>query len=176
LKIINKLNSKKMVVTTLEVIVVTTLIMLAIAMVVSYIASIFFGKKLASYVITRGMNGMQGTTLNLSCPVGQVIDFTNNNPKTTRGALICTGDASCDAFANYDQNNTFYNPATSIDVFGAGSPFTDLQKCAGQQTCPWTVPLKTDVRLAASGPYQGCLQRCLGKIAFVGTYDCIPAS
>lgn len=127
------------------------------------------GKTLADAVTTRGMNGVAGKTLELTCPAGQVISFAPGNATSTRGALICTGDAKCDGFYQRSgQNTTFFNPATTIDVFGAGSKFTGLAECEGKNECSWTIPSVGDQRLT------GCLAKCQ-NLEFVGTYDCVAA-
>lgn len=158
-----------------EVALLTILIMAVIVASISLFLSMRYRKTLDTNTITRGMNGIGGSSLTLQCPKGQVISFTNPNPTTTRGALICTGDATCDAFWNptTGQTSSFFagtsggQPA-SIDVFASGSLFTDIASCEGKESCQWSIPVNSDSRLAGT-----CLPGCSGQIAFVGTYDCV---
>lgn len=128
------------------------------------------GQTLAKSVSTRGMNGVAGQNLQLTCPAGQVISFKPANTTSTRGALICTGDSKCDAFYQKGgQTKTFFNPSTTIDVFANDSKFTDLAACEGQNKCEWTIPGSSDSRVS------GCIASCKGQVSFIGTYDCIAA-
>lgn len=128
------------------------------------------GHTLANAVSTRGMNGVAGQKLNLTCPSGQVISFKPANTTSTRGALVCTGDAKCDPFYQKGgQTKTFFNPSTTIDVFETGSKFTDLADCEGENSCEWEIPGAKDSRV------DGCVASCKGTVSFIGTYDCIAA-
>lgn len=150
------------------------LVFLLIAAAVTLFFSYSYGKKLSNNTMTFGMSGLAGSTVNLQCPAGQVISFTNNNPTTTRGALVCSGNPQCDGFAG-NQLAHFFNTeepgATAIDVFN-NSSFGDIQGCAGKQQCSWTVPVASDSRLGGT-----CLSTCSGsggQLQFIGTYDCVP--
>lgn len=132
-------------------------------------------KKLSKNITTKGMNGLAGATLNLSCPAGQVIGFDKINTTSTRGALVCLGDVSCDGFfqPGVGQTTSFFNPSTTIDVFATGSKFDLKEECEGKQTCTWVIPNKNDSRLPVQSSSPGsCLAKCAGNMAFIGTYDC----
>jgi hypothetical protein len=149
-----------------EVAIITILVIVAVTFGISYYLSNRLTKTLAGSTITRGMNGLAGTTVSLQCPAGMNISFSNLSP-TTRGALLCSGDASLDAFAS-PTGSSMYNTANIVDVFGAGSQFTDLLGCAGANTCSWAIPTTSDPRLAGT-PVAGCT----GQLQFIGTYDCV---
>jgi len=146
------------------------LVFLLVGAALTYFFSYSYGKKLTNNTITKGMSGLSGTTLNLQCPAGQVISFTNNNSTTTRGAMVCSGDLQCDGFyqpaSAGGQTITFFNPTNTIDVFNDTS-FTDIQGCSGKNQCSWQIPSQSDPRLT------GCLKSCSGTLQFIGTYDCI---
>jgi hypothetical protein len=139
---------------------------------ISYYRSYRFGSGIGA-VITRGMSGLSGTTVQLTCPAGKTISFENNNPTTTRGALVCSGNPTCDGFwSTSGQNSSFYNPTNTIDVMASGSPFTDLLSLEGQNSGSWNIPLPTDTRI----PSSSCLSGCSGQgqqLQFIGTYDCV---
>lgn len=131
--------------------------------------------KLEQNPTTKGMNGLGGSTVELSCPAGQVISFDKINTTSTRGALVCLGDSKCDAFfqPNKGQLSNFFNQTNTIDVFSASSPFTDIKECEGKETCSFTVPTADDDRLPLQSSTPGyCLGKCNGQLAFIGTYDC----
>ena len=136
----------------------------------NYYSSLSYGSELKSATISRGMNGIAGQTINLTCPSGTVIDFTNPNPTTTRGAIVCTGTSGCDAFwSAAGQMGNFYT-ANIVDVFATNSPFTDLASLAGKNSGSWTIPTSSDTRI----PSGSCLRNCQKPLQFIGTYDCIP--
>jgi hypothetical protein len=132
-------------------------------------------KKLSKNITTKGMNGLAGASIALSCPAGQVISFDKINTTSTRGALVCLGDASCDGFfqPGVGQGTSFFNPSTTIDVFATNTKFDLKDECEGKQSCSWTVPNKSDSRLPVQSSTPGsCLAKCAGNMAFIGTYDC----
>ena len=154
------------------------LVFLVIGAALTLFFSYQYGRKLTNNTTTKGMSGLAGTTINMQCPAGQVISFTNNNTYTTCGALVCSGNPQCDGFAGGNQLANFFNPTTTIDVMNDTS-FTDLQGCAGKQQCNWNVPVastnpvNSDPRLAGK-----CLSTCAGtngQLQFIGTYDCVSA-
>lgn len=174
----------------LEVAIITILVFAVGLIIYSYIQARKYNKVLIQNTSTRGMNGLEGSVVNLVCPVGQVISFKSGNLTSTRGALICSGDTTgkCDAFFQYGvgQKKNFFNPDTTIDVFSPDSKFTDIKSCEGKQTCSWTVPKKGDRRFPSLlkitptnpkakqiGPGPGCVGVCTGQIGFIGTYDCV---
>lgn len=124
---------------------------------------------------TKGMNGIGGSTIQLTCPPGQVISFDKINTTSTRGSLVCLGDPNCDGFfqPGVGQNTSFFNPKTTIDVFSSSSKFTDIQECEGKESCEWTIPTSSDSRLPSQSTTPGyCLTKCAGQVSFIGTYDC----
>lgn len=135
-------------------------------------------KELVQKPTTKGMNGIGGDTVNMSCPSGQVISFDKINATSTRGSLVCLGDTECDGFYQPDgQGKNFFNPSTTIDVFSAASPFNDIKGCAGKESCSWKIPDDTDSRLPSKRATPGsCLKNCKGQIGFIGTYDCKEAT
>ena len=125
-----------------------------------YILAHIAGSNFSKAPMTRGMNGFEGKTLNLSCPQGRVISFANKNKYTTRGALICTGTSELDAFYNPSGQYENFFAGTYVDVFKEQG--YELSKCEGKNKCSWTIPTEVEK-----------LKKCNGKIAFIGTYDCL---
>lgn len=118
-------------------------------------------------VTTKGLNGIQGQTLNLSCPSGQTISFKNKNQGNTyRVALVCgdSGANACDSFLG-DQTQSFYN-SNSIDVVNTST--FNLKDLEGKNSGNFVVPDGSDSRVNKVG----CLGSCK-QIQVVGTYDCI---
>lgn len=164
-----------MAISMIEVGIILMLLMAIVVYIVTVISSRTFGNTLAKRATTFGMNGTSGKKITLSCPAGQVIDFTNRNKGyITRGALISvTGgtDGTCDAFykqGGQGTGTTFFNLPNIIDVFDPNTTFTDVSSCAGKQTCDFVVPMPTDDAI----PNGSCLKNAK-KLGFVGTYDCI---
>lgn len=158
---------------TIEFAIILILVLSIVAVSVSYYYALDKGKGLSGQVSTKGMNGLAGQTVNMSCPSGQVISFSKINNTSTRGSLVCLGDSSCDAFYQPSgQNTNFFNPSTTVDVFSSSSQFKDIQACEGQQNCSWTIPTSSDTRLPTRSTNGGCLTSCK-QLAFIGTYDCI---
>lgn len=153
-----------------EIAFIIILVMLVGASLITFVYAYRYQRSILQDVTTRGMNGRAGTTLNLTCPAGEVISFKNSNPTVTRGAIICSGDARCDPFfqQGIGQSEHFFSQDNTIDVF-ADNRFSELKQCEGKNACNWTIPLSSDNRLANT-----CLGSCSGNIEFVGTYDCVP--
>ena len=160
---------------TLEVAIVVLLIFAVIVVSYSYYGAYQKKKELLQKPSTKGMNGIGGDTINLTCPSGQVISFDKINATSTRGSLVCLGDGTCDGFYQPNgQEKNFFNPSNTIDVFSDSSPFTDIKNCKGQQNCSWTIPVQTDSRLPTQSSTPGaCLKNCSGNLGFIGTYDCV---
>lgn len=127
-----------------------------------------YHKNLSSKTITRGMNGSQGKTVNLTCPSGQKI-------KTYKANYICTSASpyetqSCDPFWSTEgQLTNFFNPSNTLDISSQIS-----SQCDGKETCSWTVPSGSSVGICqqkTSGSSNG--SPCIGKLQLVGTYDCV---
>lgn len=137
-------------------------------MVVSFIYSRHFQDQLLDKVMTKGMNGVSGQTINLSCPPEMVISYKNNNGNITRGAIISLGDPSCDPFyQKAGQQGSFFNPATTIDALAANSLFKDITSLEGLNKGSFTVPSPNDPNLKGT-----CLASAK-QLGFIGTYDCI---
>jgi hypothetical protein len=153
-------------------VIIILVVVLGIA-IYSFIMSRRYHGNISSNVMTKGMSGLSGTKVNLQCPAGQVISFKAGNPTSTRGSLVCLGDPKCDAFHQQaGQDTTFFNPATTIDVFDKTiSKFTDIMECENQEQCTWKIPSSSDSRI----PVASCLSKC-SNLAFIGTYDCVAKS
>lgn len=173
----------------IEIGILIALVMITGVMIVSYILSLSLKHKLNQKITTKGMNGLEGTKINLTCPSGQVISFKNTNKVLTRGALIASGalvtlgsentvaDSRCDAFwqpptstSSGGQSSSFFNPQTTIDMLGDKSPFTQVKDCEGKENCSFVVPTKEQIPKSGPG---SCMGTTAGKLAFIGTYDCI---
>lgn len=164
-----------MVASTFEIGIVVILVAAVLIVGVSYIYSFYFKNGISGKTVTRGMNGLEGTTINLSCPTGQVINFDSYNSVILRGVLFCSASdkgensppPSIDGFfQRKGQNKNFFNPAATIDLTSDSSPFS-LKSCKGKNSCSFTVPDNTDANV------KKVLGGCTGKIAMVGTYDCV---
>jgi len=165
----------------LEIGIVIILVAAVLIVGVSYIMAFRHQQTVNKQVTTRGMNGLEGATLNLSCPPGQVISFDSYNSVISRGALFCSASdagenanppaTTNDGFFQFKtgQNNKFFNPSTTLNLTEDNSPLT-LKNCKGKNSCSFTIPIKSDADVAKVP----ALNKCPGKIAFVGTYDCVP--
>lgn len=150
----------------LSVSFVTILIIIFILLIGSNILTYRKRDEINQKVVTKGLNGIQGQTLNLSCPNGQTISFKNKNQGNMyRVALVC-GDITgeCDSFLG-DQTQSFYN-SNSIDV--VNTPTFNLKDLEGKNSGSFVVPDGSDLRVSKVG----CLGNCK-QIQVVGTYDCI---
>lgn len=139
-------------------------------MIVTFIFSRSFQKKLLSKIVVKGMNGLQGKTISLTCPPEMTISFDNQNTNLSRGTLVSLGDSTCDPFyqPGVGQKASFFNPATTVDVMDPTSSFQDVRKCEGKNSCSFVVPDSTDSDIPAGS----CLKQAR-QIALIGTYDCI---
>lgn len=139
-------------------------------MITSFIFSHNFQNQLLDKVMTKGMNGVSGQTINLTCPPQMVISYKNNNKNITRGAIIAIGEPTCDAFfqRGVGQNGSFFNPNTTVDALAPDSPYKDITSLEGQNKGSFTVPKPNDPNL----PKGSCLASA-AQLAFIGTYDCI---
>jgi hypothetical protein len=149
---------------------------------ISYVLAYGYQNKINQKKGTRGMNGLEGTTVNLSCPPGQVINFDSYNSVISRGALFCSASGSgengnppsagLDGFfqMGIGQSSHFFNPSTTVDLVGSSST-SNLKGCAGKNSCTFVVPKKSDSLVQNS-----VLKGCNGVIAMVGTYDCVNSS
>jgi hypothetical protein len=156
-----------------EIGIIILLIMGVSVMIVQFILSRSFQKKLTDKVVVKGMNGLAGSTIKLTCPPEMVISFTNPNSVLTRGAVVALGDPTCDAFAQTaGQTTSFFNPATTIDVFETNSLFPQVDACKGKNTCSFVVPDWQSTQIPTTGN-GSCLRKTGQKLAFIGTYDCI---
>jgi hypothetical protein len=137
----------------------------------SAISSYLYGRKLAAKTVTRGMSGTSGQTVNLQCPSGQVISFSNTNPTTSRGVLLAPSGAggSCDPYFTQGSGQTqhFFNQSSTMDLLASGNPY-NLSACEGREECSFTVPSPGDPNLGQVP----CLSQA-SSISFIGTYDCV---
>ena len=138
-----------------EYVIVLMLIVIFIVMGTTLFTSHRFKNQLASTTMTRGVNGNGGDNLTLTCPAGQSISFTNNNPTAPRVVLICE---TCNPYPS-DQTTSFYNSTTTEDVSSQLST-----TCGGKNSCTFSVPT-TFTTSACSCPS--------GSVQIVGTYDCV---
>lgn len=128
-----------------------------------------YNKKLTSQTLTRGMNGSQGKTVNMTCPAGQKI-------KVFKAHYVCTNgtfyeDSSCDPYWSPNgQLTNFFNPSNTLDVAGQIG-----QKCNGSETCEFKVPDGSGIGICGQknpGTLNG--SPCSGILQLIGTYDCVP--
>lgn len=157
----------------LSVSFITILVIIFVLLIVSNILAYRESSKINSKVVTRGINGLQGQTINLSCPAGQTISFSNPNATLARVALVC-GSAyasQCDSFTG-DQTKSFYN-ANSINLITTPTSL-NISSLQGKNSGSFTVPDASDPRVntpTTSTCLKG-LQSC-SNIQVVGTYDCV---
>lgn len=149
---------------------VTILVIIFILLIGSNILTYRKRDEINEKTVTKGLNGIQGQTLNLSCPAGQTISFLNKNQGNMyRVALICgdvsgTNASACDSFVG-DQTQSFYN-SNSIDV--VNTPTFNLNDLEKKNSGSFVIPDGSDPRVNKVG----CLGSCK-QIQVVGTYDCI---
>lgn len=149
----------------LSVIFITILLIIFILLIGSNILAYRENTKINNRTITRGINGIQGQTINLSCPSGQTISFSNPNTTLSRVALICGSKLSCDSFTG-DQTKSFYN-SNSIDLVTTPSTL-NISSLQGKNSGSFVVPNSSDPRVNSVGCLGGC-----NNIQVVGTYDCV---
>ena len=152
--------------------VATFLFVVVLFLGIAYYKAHRYGSDVGDATITRGMSGLAGQTVQLQCPPGKVISFTNNNPTTSRGVIVSSGDPGCDGFwqpSGQGQLESFFNSEKTIDVMSSVGPFTDLLSLEGQNSGTWTIPLQNDSRI----PTSSCISSTTGQVQFVGTYDCV---
>lgn len=131
----------------------------------TFFKSYSFHKKLSTETLTRGMNGVAGSTIKLTCPVGQKI-------KVYKANYVCTStvsqeNATCDPYWQQNgQVSNFFNP---LNTFDAGATLGD--QCNGKQDCSITVPSALNVcQQTTANALDG--KQCQGQIQLIGTYDC----
>lgn len=153
-----------------EIGIIILLVMGIAIMIASFIFSHSFQNGLLDKIIVKGMNGLEGDTVTLTCPPEMKISFTNKNSYLTRGAIISLDDSiDCDPFFQSNgQTSSFYNPSTTIDTLDSSNGFTDITGCEGQNSCSFKVPDASDSLI----PSKSCLKNSK-KLAFIGTFDCI---
>jgi hypothetical protein len=141
-------------------------ILVIVGLVVLY-RSFEFHKNLTSKVITRGLNGIQGQNVSLTCPPGQKISVYKAN-------YVCTSNQSfesstCDPFWSTDgQLTNFFNPVNTYDVSDEIS-----KKCNGGNSCTWTIPSGSGIGICQQQtPNSLNGQPCSGVLQLIGTYDC----
>lgn len=153
---------------------ITILVIVLVLLVGSIILTYRKSEEINSKVVTKGLNGLQGQTLNLVCPSGQSISFKNKNQSNVyRVALVCgdvpntTNPKPCDSFAGgtSDQSQSFYN-SNSIDIINTST--FNLKDLQGKNSGTFVVPDASDPRVNKVG----CLGSCK-QIQVVGTYDCM---
>jgi hypothetical protein len=145
---------------------IIVIVLLVIAIFI-FIKSYFYKKHILQDNNARGASGVQGTTLNLTCPSGKAISVSN-------ATLICTNpnsngfeDSSCDPFYNTD--GTRFNTANTIV-----NTSTLANQCNGKQTCQYTIPSSSSS--SVSGICSGNSNTsCGGQIQMIGSYVCTQA-
>lgn len=104
---------------------------------------------------TQGGNATAGNEVKYSCPVGQVIKFSDNPPPT----IVDNTTVGCNPYSGSSSSNPF-NPATTAVA-------TDLiGKCAGKESCSYT--LSEDIQL---GPGPAACGGINSQI--IATYGCV---
>lgn len=157
---------------TYELVLILVLLVGAGLAILTFFTSYRQRSKIASSVVTRGLNGVAGQTLQLQCPAGSVISL--KEASTPRAVYVCSNPTSsnfespsCDPYyqGSNGQFSSYFNPATTIDVSSTVSA-----ACAGKNSCSWTVPSSSssDVATICNG------MSCAGEIQLIGTYDCVP--
>lgn len=141
-------------------------VLVIVGLVVLY-QSFEFHKSLTTKVITRGLNGNQGTTVNLTCPPGQKI-------KVYKANYVCTSNSSfesstCDPYwSTQGQLTNFFNPSNTFDISSSIS-----KKCNDRESCSWNIPPGSGIGICQQqtpGTLNG--EVCSGILQLVGTYDC----
>lgn len=153
---------------------------LIIIAIYTFVSSWLVRRSLANNIITRGANGVQGQTLNLTCPAGQQIRINTSslpggmtrsryvcsNPTPLGGDGTLTEDPECDPyFQSTGQLTSNFNPATTLDAT------KDLyNECNGKNQCTFTIPSPTTLPNICGGKV------CTGHIQLIANYDCVPQS
>ena len=172
------LSCSSMAVGTWELAFVLLFLVLVPVLIFLIVRAYRFKKVLNDKVITRGLSGVAGSTVNLTCPAGQKISIYRANYICTNPTANADGTSfestTCDPFySSGGQEMSIYNPATTLDaVNNPGqimSQYNPVVKCNGQQKCSFTVP---SVDPSQTGMCNGTT--CTGTIQLVGTYDCVP--
>lgn len=148
-----------------------------------------FKKTLSGRSVTRGLSGVAGATVNLSCPSGQKIsvykaNYICTNPQVTAGGTSHES-STCDPFFQPDvgQSTSFYNPDTTLDLVNGPTTvnpqYNVVAKCNGSRTCSFVVP-SVDPSMSGTmcnipGQTPSSCTSNGGTIQLVGTYDCVPA-
>lgn len=149
-----------------EIGIIVILLFIGIAVIVTFVYAKRYNKDLSTRTVTRGLNGMEGKTINLQCPSGQKINIYKANYICSSGTSI--ENPVCDPFwKSSGQNTTFFNPSTTLDKK------TEIaNNCNGKEQCTWQIPFGTTINICgtASAPNS---QICSGKLQLVGTYDCV---
>ena len=153
-----------------EYVIALLLIVIFITLGTTLFTSHKFKNTLADTTMTRGVNGNGGEQLSLSCPSGQTISFTNNNPTVLRAALICGSalpGSVCDPFlgtSTSNQTTNFFNPSTTVSFVPQIS-----SACQGKNSCTITVPTTFNATLCTCSPTNSGGS----TVQLVGTYDCV---
>lgn len=105
--------------------------------------------------ITRGVNGLSGTSLTLTCPTGRTI-------KTTQVVYVCNDvdskrQPTCDPqLPNGDFDSSHTNSQDGMTLLQG--------QCDGKNSC--TVTLPSDVKLCTG-------DNACKNVALIGTYNCV---
>lgn len=171
-----------MVVGTWELASILILLVLIPVLIFLIIRAYKFKKTLNDRVVTRGLSGVGGSTVNLSCPAGQKISvframYICTNPTTPGGGTAQVEDPTCDPFySSQGQFTSLYNADTTIDVVANPNDATTaaniVQQCNGQEKCSFTIPQADPSSSSRIGMCSG--KTCTGTVQLVGTYDCVP--
>lgn len=135
----------------------------------AFISSEKYNRQLSSKTLTRGLNGIGGSTVNLQCPSGQTINIYKAN-------YVCTSNSSfenpgCDPYwQTSGQKSTFFNPLNTYDVSA------DMKnECNGKSSCSWNVPSGSSVNICGQSSANSLNgTACTGQLQLIGTYDCVP--
>jgi hypothetical protein len=141
----------------LEAFIIITLIVAVVVALVWLLVAWNFGKKMDQAKNTRGLNALNGTQLNLTCPVGKKISI--NAARYICIGTDTVGNLVCDPM---NADGTF-SDSTTADATA------DLAQCNGLQKC--TVTVNGDLSNQCSG---GNNTATCSNIAVSGVYDCIP--
>jgi hypothetical protein len=151
---------------TLELSLILIGVLFIGVLIFAFFKTFYYGRQLTSNVITRGLNGVGGSTVNITCPSGQNITVNKANYICTSGTNI--ESSGCDPYYQSNgQQTTFFNPNNTLDVTS-----TLATQCNGKSSCSIAIPSSQAAICAQKGPGTNDGGPCTGQIQLIGTYDC----
>lgn len=154
---------------TWEIAFVIILMLIGCSLIFTFITSYKFKKNLDQKILTRGMNGIEGSTINMTCPSGQKIKVYKANYVCSSGSI--TENPECDPYwRTSGQKSNFFNPLNTFDVSSQIS-----SSCDGKELCVWNIPKGSSMKIcgqSSGNTLDGSV--CTGQLQLIGTYDCVP--